>query len=90
MDDGDAVEDKAVEAPILGEATAMWQAIARRFRQAFLIRLLFRGGTQEADVTALIDHEAVLDRVARLLAPVAFPLVLGSGGELRGPRPTCL
>jgi hypothetical protein len=80
--DGDPVEDKALEAPILGEATAVWQAIALQFSQACIVGLAFIRGTQEADVTALIDHEEVLDRVARLLAAVVFPLVLGSDGAV--------
>ena len=35
--------------------------------------------TQEANVTGLIDHEEVFDRVALFLATVVFLLVLGIG-----------
>jgi hypothetical protein len=82
LDDGDAVEDKTLEAPILVEATARGQGIARQFSQNFILCLPFIRGTQEADVTALIDYEEVLDRVALLLAAVVLLLVLGIGGAM--------
>ena len=82
LDDGDTVEDKALETHILVEATAMWQGIALQFSQAFIMCLPFIRGTQEADMTALIDHEEVLDRVALLLAAVVFLLALGIGGAV--------
>jgi hypothetical protein len=82
LDDGDTVEDKTLEAHILVEATAVWQGIALELSQAFIMRLPFIRGTQEADVTALIDHEEVLDRVALLLAAVVVLLVLGIGGAV--------
>jgi hypothetical protein len=79
LDDGDPVEEKALEAHILIETTPVRQGIALQLGQAFIIGLPFIRGTQEADVTALIDHEKVLDRVALLLATVEFLLVLGIG-----------
>ena len=79
LDDGDPVEDKALEAHILIEATAVWQGIAFQIREAFIMRLAFIGGTQEAHVTGLIDHEEVFDRMALLLAAVVVLLVLGIG-----------
>ncbi len=79
LDDGDPVEYKALEAPILIETTAGWEGIAFQLSEALIIRLPFIRGTQEADVTALIDHEEVLDRVALLLAAVVVLLVLGIG-----------
>jgi hypothetical protein len=82
LDDGDTVEDKALEPHILVEATAMWQGIALQFSQAFIMCLPFIRGTQEADMTALIDHEEVLDRVALLLAAVVVLLALGIGGAV--------
>ena len=82
MDDGDPVEDKALEAPILIETTPEREGIALKLSQAFIIGLPFIRGTQEADVTALINHEEVLDRVALLLAAVVFLLVLGIGGAM--------
>jgi hypothetical protein len=82
LDDGHTVEDKALEPHILVEATAMWQGIALQFSQAFIMCLPVIRGTQEADMTALIDHEEVLDRVALLLAAVVFLLALGIGGAV--------
>src|SRR5215813_11272597 len=76
LDDGDTAEDKTLEAHILVEATAAWQGIALQLSQAFIMRLPFICGTQEANVTGLIDHEEVLDRVALLLAAVVFLLFL--------------
>jgi hypothetical protein len=82
LDNGDTVEDKALETHILVEATAMWQGIALQFSQAFIMCLPFIRGTQEADMTALIDHEEVLDRVALLLAAIVVLLALGIGGAV--------
>lgn len=82
LDDGDPVEEKALEAPILIETTPVREGIALELGQAFIIGLAFIRGTQEANVTAFIDHEEVLDRVAPLLAAVVFLLVLGIGGAV--------
>jgi hypothetical protein len=80
LDDGDTVEDQALEPPILVEATALWQGRALQFSQAFIMCLPCLRGTQAADMTALIEHEAVLERVALLLAAVVVLLALGIGG----------
>jgi hypothetical protein len=82
LDDGDPVEEKALEAHILVEATAMWQSIALQFSQVFIMCLPFIRGTQEADVTGPIDHEEVLDRVALFLATVVFLLIFWIGGAM--------
>jgi hypothetical protein len=82
LDDGDPVEEKALEAHILIETTPVREGIALELGQAFIIGLPLIRGTQEADVTALIDHEEVLDRVALLLAAVVVLLVLGIGGAM--------
>jgi hypothetical protein len=82
LDDGDPVEEKALEAHILIETTPVREGIALEFSQAFLLGLPCIRGTQEADVTAFINQEEVLERVALLLAAVVFLLVLGIGGTL--------
>jgi hypothetical protein len=82
LDDGDPVEEKALEAHILVEATALWQSIALQFSQVFIVCLPFTRGTQEADVTGCIDHEEVLDRVALFLATVVFLLIFWIGGAM--------
>jgi hypothetical protein len=84
LDNGDPVAEKALEAHILIETTPVREGIALDLSQAFLIGLAFIRGTQEADVTAFIDHEEVLERVALLLAAVVFLLVLGIGGAVDG------
>ena len=82
LDDGDPGEDKALEAHILVEATAAWQGIALQISQGFIIGLPFIGGTQEANMAGLIDHEEVLERVALLLAAVIFLLLFGIDGAV--------
>jgi hypothetical protein len=76
LEDADTVEYKTLESPILGEATAVWQAIALQIRDAFIMHLAFIRGTQEAHVTALMNHEQVFDRVALLLATIMVLLFL--------------
>ena len=82
LDNGDLVECKALEAHILLETTPVREGIPLQLIQALIIRIAFIRGTQEADVTVLIDHEEVLDRVALLLATIEFLLVLGIGGAM--------
>jgi hypothetical protein len=79
LDDGDTVEAKTLEAHIVVETTAVWPGIAFQIRDAFIMHLAFIRGTQEAQVTGLIDHEEVCDRMALLLAAVVVLLVLGIG-----------
>jgi hypothetical protein len=87
LDDGDPVEDKALEAPILIEATAVWQGIALQFSQGFLMHRPFIRGTQEANGTGLIDHKEVFDRVALLLTAVMILLLFESFRAMD--RPLC-
>src|ERR671918_1346540 len=68
-----------LEAHILVETTAGWEGVAFQLSEALIIRLPFIRGTQEANLTAFIDHEEVFDRVALLLATVEFLLGLGIG-----------
>jgi hypothetical protein len=82
LDNGDPVEEKALEAPILIEITPVWEGIALELSQAVIIGLAFIRGPQAAEVTAFLDHEEVLDRVALLLAAVVVLLVRGIGGAV--------
>ena len=77
LDDGDIVEEKALKAHILVEATAAWQGIAFQIRQAFIMHLAFICSTQETNTTGLIDHKQVFDRVALLLTAVMVLLLFG-------------
>ena len=82
LDDGESVEEKALDAPVLIETPPVREGIAFECSSAFSMGLPFLCGTQETTVTACLDHEEVLDRVARLLAAIVFLLVLGSGRAL--------
>lgn len=72
VDHRDAGQDASLEAPILIATTAGGQAIALQIRQAFIIRFAFIGGTQDANLTSLINDKEGFDGVARLLAPIGF------------------
>jgi hypothetical protein len=76
LDNGDTIEHKALEAHVLVEAAAVWQGIAFQIRDAFIMHLAFIRGTQEANLTGLIDHEQVFDCVALLLATIVVLLFL--------------
>jgi hypothetical protein len=82
LDDGDPVAYKALEVHSLIATTPVREGIALQLSQAFIIGLPCIRGTQEAEVTALSDHEEALDSVALLLAAVVFLLVLGIGGAM--------
>ena len=79
LDDREARQDQALEALLLIQATAGWQGIACQLGQALISGLAFTGVAQAADVTGLVAHEEVFDRVALFLAAVVFLLFLGLG-----------
>ena len=79
LDDGDPLARIALEAHVLRQTTAGREGIALQLREAFIMCLPFIGGTQEANMAGLIDHEEGFDRMALLLAAVVFLLVLGIG-----------
>jgi hypothetical protein len=85
LEDRDPIGRIALEPPILIEATATWEGRGFQISQAFIMRLPFIGGTQEAHATGLLDHEEGFDRVALLLATLVFRLVLGIGGAVDRP-----
>jgi hypothetical protein len=78
-DDHHPIARKPLEAHILIEPTPEWEGIALQISQAFIMRLPFIGGAQEANMTGLIDHGEVFDRVALLLAAVVVLLFFWSG-----------
>jgi hypothetical protein len=61
------------------ETTAGRADLARQRREAFRMGFPSIGGTQEAKMASLLDHEAVFARVPLLLAAVVGLLVLGIG-----------
>jgi hypothetical protein len=77
LDEGDIVEEKALKAHSLVEATATWQGIAFQIRQAFIMHLAFLRSTQETHMTGLIDHTEVFDRGALLLTAVMVLWLVG-------------
>ena len=79
LDNRDVGQAEPLEAHILIEIASGGQAIALQISQAFIVGLPFRGGTQEANLTGLIDYEKVFDRVAFLLAAVVCLLVFWIG-----------
>ena len=78
----DTGQQESLEAHILIETTARWQRITCQIRHALIMRSAFTGSTQEANVTAFIDHEEVFERVAFLLATVVLLLVFRIGWTL--------
>jgi hypothetical protein len=90
LDHRDAGQDESLEASILIERTARGQAIALQLRQACIVGLPFIGGTQEANLTRLINYEEVLDRMALLLATVVLLLLLGISRAIEGSLSTIM
>jgi hypothetical protein len=82
LDGGDPVEDTALEAPILVEATAVGESLVLPLCQAFITGFAFIRSTQEADGTGLLAHTEVVARVALLLPTLVFLLVFGIGGAV--------
>jgi hypothetical protein len=77
LDDGDPGQDESLKSHILIQITPRGQGVPRQIGHAFIMDLAFIGGTQETNVTGLIDHKEVFERVALLLAAVVFLLFLG-------------
>ncbi len=90
LDHRDVGQDESLEAQILRETTAGGQAIALQLRQALIVGLPFRGGTQEANLIRLIDHKEVCARVALLLATVIFLLLFGIPRAMDGSLSTIM
>ena len=82
LDDRDPRARIALEPHVVIETTAPWEGIAFQSRQACIVRLPCIGGTQETPRTSRSDPEAVVERLALLLAAVGVLLVLGSGGAV--------
>lgn len=79
LDDRDPLARIALEAHVLIQTTAGGESIALELREECIMCLPFIGGTQEAKLAGLIDHEEGFERVACLLAAVVVLLVLGIG-----------
>jgi hypothetical protein len=82
LDARDIVTHKALQSPLLIEVTPAWEGLTGQRRAAFLMFLACHGGTQEADVTGLLDDEQIFAWVTRLLAAVGVLLVLWIDGAM--------
>jgi hypothetical protein len=82
VDDRDPLARIAREPQVLIATTAPWEGIAFQSRQACIVRLPCIGGTQETPRTNRSDPEAVVERMALLLAAVGVLLALGIGGAV--------
>ena len=76
LEDHDPLQKESLEALILIQRTASWQGITGHLRHALLRRFAFTCVAQEGNVTALLDHEEIFERVTLLLATVVFFLLL--------------
>jgi hypothetical protein len=70
LDDRDAGQKNPLEAFRLIQATAGWQGVACQLRQALIRGFPVTGVAQEAQVTGLMNHEEVVERMAFLLPTV--------------------
>src|SRR5918992_65079 len=74
LDDGHSGQNKSLESHILIETTPRGERIALKVCEALIMHLAFIGSAQKANMTGLIDHEEVFERVALLLATVMLLL----------------
>ena len=79
MDDGDPVEDKALEAPIVIETTPMREGITLQFSQVFIAGLAFIRSTQEADMTARVAVVSCATRF-QMAVSLGFHMVFAAPG----------
>lgn len=77
LEDRDPMQEESLEALILIQTTAGWQRIALQLCNALIRGFPFIGVAQKENVTGLINHEEVLERVTLLLATIILFLILG-------------
>src|SRR6266850_505760 len=77
LDDRDVLQAESLEALLLIQTAARWRGLPSQLCQALIRCVAFIGVAQEANVTRLSDHEAVGERVTRLLATVIFLVLFG-------------
>jgi hypothetical protein len=76
LENRDTRQKESLKALILIQTTASWQGIPGELRHALLRCFAFICGAQEGNVTGLLDHQEVFERVMLLLAAVIFLLFL--------------
>ena len=85
LDDRDVLQAESLEALILIQTAARWQAIPSQLGHALLRGFAFRGVAQEAHLTGLVDHQDVFERVPRLFTTGIFVLLFGIGRAMDRP-----
>jgi hypothetical protein len=85
LDDRDVLQAESLEALILIQTAARWQAIPSQLGQALIRGFAFRGVAQEAHMTGLVDHQEVFARVTLLFATVIVLLLFGIGRAMDRP-----
>jgi len=85
LDDRDVLQAESLEALILIQTAARWQAIPSQLGHALLRGFAFRGVAQEAHLTGLVDHQDVFERVTLLFTTVIFVLLFGIGRAMARP-----
>jgi hypothetical protein len=90
LDDRHGLQAESLEALILIQTAARWQAIPSQLGQALIRGFAFIGVAQEAHVTGLVDHQEVFARVTLLLATVIFLLLCGIGRAVDRPFGTIM
>jgi hypothetical protein len=90
LDHRDVGQDEALAAPLLLESTSGRHVIALQLRQGVIMALPFRGRTQAAKLTGVIDPQAVCDRLACLVAAGVVLLVCWIGWAVDRPLRTLM
>jgi hypothetical protein len=90
LNDRNARQAEALEALILIQTTAGGHGIPGELRDALLRCFAFIRVAQEGNVTGLLDHQEVFERVPLLLATVVFFLLLRIFRALDGPFSTIM
>jgi hypothetical protein len=85
LDDRDVLQAEALQALLLIQTAARWQALPSQLGQALLRGFAFLGVAPEAHVTGLVAHQEGFERVTLLLAPVIVLLLFGIGRAVDRP-----
>jgi hypothetical protein len=85
LDDRDVLQAEPLEALILIQTAARWQAIPSQLGQTLIRGFAFIGVAQEAHVTGFVDHQEVFERMTRLFATVIVLLLFGIGRAMDRP-----
>jgi hypothetical protein len=85
LDDRDVLQAESLQALLVIQTAARWQALPSQLGQALLRGCACIGVAPEAHVTGLVAHQAGFERVTRLLAPVICLWLFGIGRAVDRP-----